>query len=143
MDELKPKAYRTLLVDNSPIMLKIFAKILAREGDFTVVGAAVNGRQALEYALTLRPNLILMDFNLPHLNGAEATQRIKQFANPPIVFIVTSDDYSSSRMMCKAAGADAFIVKAGDLCAELRSKLKEWFGSAANSLLAENHRKSA
>jgi CheY-like chemotaxis protein len=113
-------------------MLKILAQILAGEGGFTVVGAATNGRQALHYVSTLLPDLILMDFNMPYMDGAKTTQFIKQFAKPPIVFMVTSDDSSNSRSMSQAAGADAFIVKSEDLCAQLRSKLKEWFGEAGN-----------
>ena len=125
---------RTLLVNDSPFMLKTLARILAQEGNITVVGAATDGRQALQYTLDLSPELVLMDFHLPHLNGAEATRYIKQFVNPPIVFIVTSDDSSSSRTMSKTAGADAFIVKSGGLHAQLRSKLQEWFGSATNTM---------
>ena len=125
---------RTLLVNDSPFMLKTLARILVQEGNITVVGAATDGRQALQYTLDLSPELVLMDFHLPHLNGAEATRYIKQFVNPPIVFIVTSDDSSSSRTMSKTAGADAFIVKSGGLHAQLRSKLQEWFGSATNTM---------
>ena len=128
----RTKTIRTLLVNDSPFMLKTLAQILAQEGNFTVVGAATHGSQALQYTLALSPELILMDFDLPHLNGAEATRYIKQFVNPPIVFMVTSDDSSSSRTMSKAAGADAFIVKSGDLDAQLKSNLREWFGSTAN-----------
>lgn len=129
-------------MDDSPLMLKILATILARDDAVAVVGAAANGRQALQYASTLEPDLILMDFNMPHLNGAEATQRIKQFVNPPIVFMVTSDDTSSSRMMSEAAGADAFIVKTGDLYAQLKTKLQECFGCTASCLQSGIHRKS-
>jgi DNA-binding NarL/FixJ family response regulator len=131
-DKSRTEIIRTLLVDDSPFMLKTLAQILAREGNFTVVGAATDGCQALRYALALAPDLILMDLHLPHLNGAQATRNIKQFVKPPIVFLMTLDDSSSSRTMSKAAGADAFIVKSGDLDAQLRSKLREWCGSAAN-----------
>ena len=118
-------------------MNSLFAKILLWfwcTVAITVVGAATDGHQALQYTLALSPELVLMDFHLSHLNGAEATRYIKQFVNPPIVFIVSSDDSSSSRMLSKAVGADAFIVKSRDLHAQLKSKLQEWFGSAASSM---------
>jgi len=123
------KTFRTLLVENSPFLLKNLALIMAQEADFTVVGAAIDGRQAVQYALSLGPDLILMDLHLPHLNGAQATQYIKQFLNPPIVFLLTSDDSPNSKMMNNTAGADAFIAKSGDLNAQLKSKLQEWFTS--------------
>ncbi len=131
-DGARAETIRTLLVDDSPLMLKILSQMLAREDRIIVVGAATDGCQALRYALDLAPDLILMDLHLPCLNGAQATQYIKQYANPPIVFMVTSNNSSSSRTMCQAAGADAFIVKAGDLEVQLRSNLLEWFGSTAN-----------
>ena len=131
-DQSRAKTIRTLLVDDSPFMLKILTQILAREDGFTVVGAAVNGRQAIEYAVTQSPDLILMDFDMPLLNGATATQYIKHLAAPPIIFIVTSDDSSSSRIICKAAGADAYIVKSADFSAQLGSKLQAWFGSTSD-----------
>jgi DNA-binding NarL/FixJ family response regulator len=112
---------RTLLVADNPFMLKTLAKILAREGNFTVVGTAIDGHQALQYTLVLSPELVLID--LPHLNGVQVTRYIKQFKNPPIVFMLTSDDSSSFRSMSRAAGADIFIVKSGDLDTQLRSKL--------------------
>src|SRR5258706_15228420 len=127
----RTETIRTLLVNDSPFMLKTLARILAQDGNITVVGAATDGCQALQYTLALSPELVLMDFHLPHLNGAEATRYIKQFVNPPIVFIVTSDDSSTSRPMSKTAGADAFIAKSGDLRAQLRSKHKKWLEPAA------------
>jgi len=51
-----------------------------------------------------------MDFHMPHLNGIEATRYIKQFRNPPLVIIVTSDDTPESAL-AKRAGADGFVQK--------------------------------
>lgn len=128
-------------MDDSPLMLKILLQIVAREDGFSVVGVAVDGREALQYAATLSLDLILMDLNMPHLNGAEATRFIKQFASPPIIFMVSSDENSNSRMMSKAAGADAYIVKSEDLGAQLRSKLQEWFGPTADSMRQVGNRR--
>ena len=69
-----------------------------------------------------------MDLHLPHLNGAEVTRCLKQFDNPPVVFMVTSDDSPDSRALCAAVGADAFLTKSGTLPCQLKSKLQEWFG---------------
>ena len=97
-----------------------------------VLGSATDGYQALRQTLALDPDLVLMGFHLSHMNGAQVTSYIKQFRNPPLVFMVTSDDSSSTRAMSQAAGADAFIVKSGDFHARLKVKLQEWFGSAAH-----------
>ena len=127
-----PSCIRTLLVDDSPFMLRTLTQILAAEGKFKVIGSATDGCQALKQTMALAPELVLMDLHLPHLNGAQVTSYIKHFKNPPDVFIVTSDDSFDSRAMCKAAGADAFIVKSGDFRAKLTEKLKDWFDLAAS-----------
>ena len=119
---------RTLLVDDCPTMLKTLAAIIAQELDFDIVGTATDGRKAVLAAATLAPELVVMDLHLPHLNGAQATRCLKQFDDPPVVFIVTSDDSPSARNLSATAGADAFVVKSGDLHGQLHLKLHEWFG---------------
>src|SRR6267378_2790018 len=76
---------RALLVDDSPIILKILSQILSAEDRFTVVGSATDGYQALRQTLALDPDLVLMGFHLSHMNGPQVTSYIKQFRNPPVV----------------------------------------------------------
>jgi len=117
------------VVDDSPFMVKILAQILEEAGNFDLVGSTSDGCQALRYVSMLSPELVLMDLHLPGLNGAETTKYLKLLPNPPIIFMVTSDDSPSAQGMSKAAGADAFIVKASDLEAKIRSHLRDWFGA--------------
>jgi len=124
---MKSRSIRTLLVDDSPRVLKVLSQILAREEGFTVVGSAADGCQALRYASTLAPQLILMGVHLSKLNGTQATSQIKCSTNPPVVFMVGSDDGPSSRAMSQAAGADAFVASSPNLEVGLRSRLQEWF----------------
>ena len=112
-------------------MLKTLAAIIAQEPDLDIVGTATDGRKAVLAAATLAPELVLVDLHLPHLNGAQVTRCLKQFESPPVVFIVTSDDSPSSRSLSATAGADAFVVKSGDLHLQLHSELQEWFGPKA------------
>ncbi len=123
------RAVRTLIADDSPFMLKTLSKILALEGIFTLVASATDGRRAIQHALTIEPELILMDVHLPHLNGIEATRYIKQFKNPPVAIIVTSDDTPDSRALAKGAGADAFVTKSGDLHAQLKAIFRRFFSA--------------
>src|SRR6266478_6496587 len=121
------RAVRTLIADDSPVMLKILAQILAIEGNFTLVGTATDGSQAVRQVLTMEPELVLMDYRMPHLNGLEATRRIKQSENPPLIIIVTSDDTPSGEALAKAAGADGFVKKSGNLRDQLRSIFQKLF----------------
>ena len=123
------RAVRTLIADDSPVMLKTLSKILALEGIFTVLAAATDGSQAVRHALTIEPELILMDVHMPHLNGIEATRYIKQFKNPPLVIIVTSDDTPDSRALAKRAGADGFVTKTGQLHAQLKVIFRQLFSA--------------
>jgi DNA-binding NarL/FixJ family response regulator len=136
----KSNGIKVLLVDDSPLMLQILVKMMAKEPGFEIVGTATDGRQAVLLAASLAPQLVLMDLHLPHLNGAQATRCLKQFENPPIVFIITSDERPYSHATSTAAGADAIIVKSGNLHDHLKSKLQEWFRSGANSDRREQQR---
>jgi CheY-like chemotaxis protein len=70
-----------------------------------------------------------MDVQLPHLNGIEATRYIKQFRNPPLVIIVTSDDTPESKALAKRAGADGFVTKSGDIHAQLKRIFRKLFSA--------------
>lgn len=123
------QAVRALIADDSPFMLIALSKILALEGIFTVVATATDGSQAVRHALAIEPELILMDVQMPHLNGVEATRYIKQFKNPPLVIIVSSDGSPDSRALAKRAGADAFVTKSGDLHAQLKAIFRRLFSA--------------
>src|SRR6266478_3321379 len=121
------RAVRTLIADDSPVMLKILAQILALEGSFTLIGTATDGCQAVRQILTMEPELVLMDYRMPHLNGLEATRLIKQSENPPLLIIVTSDETPNGDALRKAAGADGFVKKGGNLRDQLRSLFQKLF----------------
>ena len=119
---------RTLVVDDSPMMLKILAQILEQAGNFDLVGSATDGYQALRYMSELSPDLVLMDFHMPQLNGIQATNYIKHRECPPRVIIVTSDDSAVTKSMAEKAGADGLVVKQGDLRLRLMGALQKLFG---------------
>src|SRR5437879_13104082 len=114
------RAVRTLIADDSPLMLKTIAQFLAIEGNFMLVGTATDGCQAVRQALTMEPELVLMDYRLPHLNGLEAIRHIKQSENPPVIILVTADETPSSESLAKAAGADGSVEQQGHLHDQLR-----------------------
>ena len=134
-------AVRTLIADDSPLMLKTIAQILALEGNFTLVGTATDGCQAVRQALTMEPELVLMDYRMPHLNGLEAIRHIKQSENPPLIILVTADDTPRSEALAKAAGADGFVKKRGNLHDQLRSVFQELFRFAVGTFPGREKRK--
>ncbi len=119
---------RTLVVDDSPLMLKILAQILEEAGNFDLVGTATDGCQALRFVSMLSPDLVLMDVHMPRLNGIQATGYIKQREHAPVVIITTSDDSSVAKATAEQAGADAFVSKEGNLRHRLLDALQDFFG---------------
>ena len=124
---LPTRTIRTFLADDLPLLLALLARIVSKDKRVAIVGSATDGRKALCDGSTLGPDLVVTDLHMPGLDGAEVTRLLKQSPNPPIVFILTSDDTPEARARCMAAGADVFLVKAGNLALRLLSVIQEFF----------------
>ena len=124
---LPTRTVRTFLVEDSPWLMASLARIVSKDKQIFIAGSATDGRKAVCNAPTLQPDLVITDLHMLGLDGAEVTRRLKQCPNPPIVFIVTSDDTPEARARSLAAGADAFLVKAANLVPRLLSAIQEFF----------------
>jgi two-component system, cell cycle response regulator DivK len=118
---------RILAVDDQEDNRRILRDLLTSAG-FEVI-EAVNGEEAVTLAESQRPDLILMDIQLPGIDGYEATRRIK--ANPALrgtpLIVVTSYALSGDEAKATAAGADAYVSKPFSpraLLAKVREHLK-------------------
>jgi DNA-binding NarL/FixJ family response regulator len=118
---------RILLTDDSRVFLKSASSFLTGYPQLKVVGQARSGEEGLHLATELRPDLVLMDFEMPGMNGLEATRRIKEIPNAPRVLIVTLYDNPTYRTAAKAVGADGFISKA-DFTEEILPLISALFG---------------
>jgi DNA-binding NarL/FixJ family response regulator len=78
-----------------------------------VIGEAQNGREAVEQARALHPDVILMDLEMPILDGYEATRQIKAQLPAPRVIILSIHNSPEEQLRARAAGADGFVVKEG------------------------------
>jgi DNA-binding NarL/FixJ family response regulator len=103
--------YDILLVDDHKIMRDGLKAILKQSGEFRVVGEAENGTDAIRLAATLKPHLILMDINLPELNGIEATTEILRRQPDARVVILSMYDDEASVVQAIRGGARAFLLK--------------------------------
>ncbi len=102
---------RILLVDDHQLVLEGFKMIISKEENFEIVGEAKDGLEAVDMAGELCANLVMMDINLPSINGIEATRKIK--AKYPKVKVIILSMNESQEYIIKAdqAGADGYLLK--------------------------------
>jgi DNA-binding NarL/FixJ family response regulator len=98
-----------LIVDDSTLLRRLLAHQLSCEADFEVIGDAADGREAVELALELRPDFIVMDLDMPLLNGAQATQRI--LAQQPGVQIILLTSFETLAPIGRSSGASECLNK--------------------------------
>lgn len=111
VDDSTSGGIRILLVDDHAMIRQGLRTILEGYADTLIIGEATNGFEAIAMASDLRPDVIIMDVNMPQLDGIAATQRIKA-AQPAV--IVIGHSVNESRQVVEAmkgAGADAFLSK--------------------------------
>ncbi len=123
---------RILLVDDHAMVRKSLACVLGWEADIEVVGEAGDGKLAVEMTQELRPDIVLMDINMPMMNGIEATRRI-HVEQPQVLVIGLSmfaDEEHAKQIL--DAGAVAYVSKsesAERLVAEVRACYRRASGS--------------
>ena len=110
MDTL-PQSIRTLVVDDSPAALHSICGFLKLQPNIDIVGTATDGRQGLASAHALRPDLVLIDVQMPVMNGIEATVRLRRDLPATRIIMVTVHDTPEVRQACRECGADGFIAK--------------------------------
>lgn len=111
---------RVLIVDDDPrvrqglaIMLKLAAKNVMPK--LEVLGEAQNGSEAIEKAQALHPDVVLMDLEMPILDGYEATRCIKSVQPSILIIVLTIHSDRTTRQKAVHAGADAFVEKGAPL----------------------------
>jgi DNA-binding NarL/FixJ family response regulator len=104
-------ATRVLIVDDTAQVRLDLRTLLPLAGDIEIVGEAANGLEAVRLAEVLQPEVILMDLEMPVLDGYEATCQIKARWPACRVIALTVHDYEAARQRASQAGVDAFIVK--------------------------------
>jgi DNA-binding NarL/FixJ family response regulator len=102
---------RILLVDDHAIIRQGLCSLLEKQSDIEVVGGVEDGRQAVDSARKLAPNLVIMDISMPNLNGIDATRKIAEEISG--VKIIALSIHSSRRFVAEMlkAGASGYILK--------------------------------
>ena len=115
---------RILLADDHAVVRRGFQMILAEQADMEIVGEAGNGREALELAAKLQPDVVVMDVAMPELNGIEATRRMAENAPHARVLALSMHKDSVYVREILRAGARGYLLKdsvAADLVSAVRA----------------------
>ncbi|MGW2802460.1 response regulator [Streptomyces sp. NPDC001221] len=137
---------RVLLADDHPLVRQGMRAVLDAVGDIEVAGEAGDGREAVRQAVELRPDVIVMDLQLPGLHGIEATRQIQTQVPDAAVLVLTMFEDDATVFAAVRAGALGYLVKGADgadivaaihaaaagqsvFGAALAGRLRTWFAS--------------
>jgi DNA-binding NarL/FixJ family response regulator len=102
---------KVLLADDHELVRGGLKAMLGAHDDIEVVGEAGDGAEAVEEAIRLRPDVVLMDIRMPRLDGIEATRRLNAHAGAPRVLVLTTFDLDEYVYEAPRAGAAGFLLK--------------------------------
>ena len=111
---------RVLIADDHPVFRFGLRALLQGEAGMEIVGEATTGREAVEMALERKPDVVLMDLNMPELNGVEATRRIRAQAPQVAVLVITMFD-DDTVFAAMRAGARGYLLKGAEAEETLRA----------------------
>jgi DNA-binding NarL/FixJ family response regulator len=135
---------RILLADDHTVMRAGLRLLLERHENFEVVGEAADGREAVEIASQQKPDVVVMDVAMPHLNGVEAARQILS-RNPDIAIVMLSMHSDESYVLRSLkAGARAYLLKdsaEADLIAAIQAitEGRSFFSPGVRALLKEDY----
>jgi DNA-binding NarL/FixJ family response regulator len=119
---------RVMVVDDNPVVADRLVGLLAEDPRIVVCDRVESGLLAFARVAADRPDVVLMDLEMPGIGGIEAIKRIKALVGPPAIIVVTLHDSDAMRSQAAAAGADAFVPKnriASDLLGTLAQLFPE------------------
>ena len=136
------KPIRVLIADDHTLVRESLVSVLNASGECQVVGEAADGVQAIEKAMALRPDVVIVDVSMPHLNGVEVVRRLRADLPDSRTLVLTMHEDEEYVLHMVRAGASGYLVKDSpttELIAAVRSlhQGRAYFGPAAAKVMAE------
>jgi CheY-like chemotaxis protein len=107
-----PPPLRILVAEDDESFLEAISLLLERDDRFVVAGRARNGREAVALAEEIAPDAVVVDIEMPVLDGVEATRRLREAAPDLPIVAVSGHDYEERVLEIRQAGADDYVRKA-------------------------------
>jgi CheY-like chemotaxis protein len=126
---------RVLLVDDDDGAIELERALLEHDGRIEIIGRARNGREAIELSTRLAPDVVLMDIEMPVLDGVEATRQLRSARGASVVVAVSGCEYQERALEIREAGAVDYLRKS-----RLDEELLDAVLSAAARVRAEPRR---
>lgn len=123
-----PKPVRTLVVDDSPMAAGAIRVLLESRQEIELLGFAADGEEGVFQAADLQPDLILMDLQMPKLDGLSAMRLIRKRLARVRIIVITVNHGEEVYQVCMGSGADGFVVK-DRLYQDLLPEIHRVFGS--------------
>ena len=138
------KSIRVLLADDHKLMRAGLRLVVDQQPDLSVVGEADDGRQAVELAKSLKPNVVVMDIGMPNLNGIEAARQIGEIDPNAAVVMLSMHSDESYVLRALSAGARAYLLKDSattDLVQAIHAVAegKSFFSPAVSKVLLQDY----
>jgi DNA-binding NarL/FixJ family response regulator len=104
-------AVRVLVVDDHELFRHAASAVVSATEGFVVAGSAATGEESLAVAAAIEPDLVLMDVNLPGMDGIEATRRLRGSTRPPVVVLLSTYDEDDFGVRARECGAAGYLAK--------------------------------
>jgi DNA-binding NarL/FixJ family response regulator len=142
-----PDTIRILLVDDHAVLRSGLEALLEMESDMDVVGGVGSGEEAIQRVSALRPDVVVMDLDMPGMGGLEATQKIAGLGLPTKVLVLTSHEEERSLLAVLEAGGSGFVHKTKaeqDLIDAIRTVARDevFLYPSATRLLLQGYRRA-
>jgi DNA-binding NarL/FixJ family response regulator len=130
-----PPPLRILVAEDDESFLEAISLLLEQDDRFVVAGRARNGREAVALAEEVAPDAVVVDIEMPVLDGVQATRRLRETAPDLPIVAVSGHDYEERVLEIRQAGADDYVRKArlADELPRVLSALLETAGRSARS----------
>lgn len=134
---------RILLADDHDVLRLGLRELLSQQTGWDVCGEATTGRQAVEMALRLRPDVVILDITMPQLNGIDATRQIRKAGPDTEVLVYTMHESEQLITDLLTAGARGYLLKSDPPCyiisaVEALARHKPFFTAKASEALVES-----